>query len=70
MTYAHRQRSRADDAGETEMEYDDPWPTRLPSSSYRYDKMPSNTGQHPFGPAPHPGAASSHSRQKFSRAHD
>jgi hypothetical protein len=36
MTRDNRQHYRADDVGETEVEYDDQWPGRLPSSSRRY----------------------------------
>jgi hypothetical protein len=42
MSDEQRRRSRADDAGATEGEYDEPWPTRLPSSSRRYS-LPTTT---------------------------
>jgi hypothetical protein len=37
MNRENRQRYRADDEAETEMDYDERWPPRLPSSSRRYD---------------------------------
>ena len=36
MNRENRQRYRADDGAETEMDYDERWPPRLPSSSRRY----------------------------------
>lgn len=44
MTYDNRSGSRADNAGVTEGEYGEPWPTRLPSSSRRYS-LPTTQGK-------------------------
>ncbi len=46
MNHKNRQRYTSDVEDETEMDYDEPWPTRLPSSSYRYDR-PTTTQGHP-----------------------
>lgn len=47
MNRANRSYATPDDGSEDEVEYDDPWPTRLPSSSRRYDRVPTASSSRP-----------------------
>src|SRR5579872_454426 len=45
MTYANRHHYTSDVEDQDEGGYDDQWPGRLPSSSYRYDRLTTTPGQ-------------------------
>ena len=59
MNRENRSHPAGEDGMQDEIEYDDPWPGRLPSSSRRYDRLPSVPAQdrtiitmHPNKPVP------------------